>query len=724
MPQNNTTSSSSSFLGRLATSTRSSFMSSKDVRCNVHLLHDSDIIGNEFPRTAHAQTVLDYVCDLKHVKEKDFLGLRFQDHNKHRYWIDLSRSIGHALKNFKKDIKKVGKTETITVHLRFRYYPSEPSRMRDPNLRYQLFVQLQRDLLHGRLYCPTTSAAELAALILQTQLGDYDEKKHQGDYVSQYKLLLKQTPKLEERIAVIHKELKGKSSADAELEFLEKASQLDTYAFDPYTIKDTSDPANPVYLGASCKGILIYAGQSRVHHIDWHELQKVDYSGRELRMSLSEDYHGAAQNGTAAPASPISGSSGTDKYNTLSKKPLTLKYQCPSNQFAKHLWIHILSQQAFFNETSAENVKLKFSKPRIPLLSRGSTFRFPSKRVYKQIEEDESNGIHFEKSLLDTSCGVLNETTVTSNEEQDESLLDSSAISAPLTVRSTSVESQVVRYELPRQEPRVEQPWLKNGKHANGTHFEMTEIGSTISSPRSENHNNNRTKLTNLNISFDGEVASSLISSLSGSSSPLSPTDPVKIVQSHLNNADHNSTSFTVHLIKREEVATSSSGASQTEFSRAQVLEHEFNELVKEHEVMELGRPLASSTPRSAKQNLFVKNGNGKVANGGGNEKKTIQSNGHTICTEEKQDSLIETAAPVARKSAFSRVVNTFFVFFLLLLLTLALVICLFEKSEGSAHHEFIESHRALSDLRHHYYEPARHHVIGQYRKYFGGAKI
>uniref|UniRef100_A0A8R1E644 FERM domain-containing protein n=1 Tax=Caenorhabditis japonica TaxID=281687 RepID=A0A8R1E644_CAEJA len=192
----------------------------------------------------------------------------------------------------------------MTLHLRFRYYPSDPARLSDPNLRYQLFVQLQRDLLHGRLYCPATSAAELAALILQAQLGDYDETKHVGNYVSEYKLLLKQTPKLEERIASIHKELQGKSSVDAELEFLEKASQLDTYAFDPHTIKDPLDPANPVYLGASCKGILIYANQSRTHHIDWNELAKVDYSGRELKLTLSDSYRGGS-------TTPTNGTNGT-----------------------------------------------------------------------------------------------------------------------------------------------------------------------------------------------------------------------------------------------------------------------------------------------------------------------------------------------------------------------------------------------------------------------------
>ncbi|KAF1770756.1 hypothetical protein GCK72_002579 [Caenorhabditis remanei] len=718
MPQNNT--SSSSFLGRLTTSTRSSFMSPKDVRCNVHLLHDSDIIGNEFPRTQSAQTILDYVCEMKHIREKDFLGLRYQDHNKHRYWLDLTRSIGHVVKHFRKEIKKVGKTETMTLHLRFRYYPAEPARLRDPNLRYQLFVQLQRDLLHGRLYCPTSSAAELAALILQTQLGDHDEEKHIGNYVSGYKLLLKQTPKLEERIAQFHKQMKGKTSENAELEFLEKASQLDTYAFDPYTIKDPQD-SGPVYLGASCKGILIYAGQSRTHNIEWNELVKVDYSGKEIRLTLSDTYRGqvtAAGTPTGTlnghgPGSPISGTSGMDKYQ---KKPMTLKYTCPSAQFAKHLWIHILSQQAFFNETSAHDVKLKFSKPRIPLLSRGSTFRFPSKRVYREIEEDDAKSMLFDKSILETSA-VMNETT-TSNENAEESILNCSTMSVP-----TSTCSGVVRYELPRQTPRTEQPWLKpTSLKVTASHDNTDTIASSSSSPDSstENQNNNLSKITDLNVDMGGE----------GSSSPSSTSPVVPIIHTQ-QNSDHNSTSFTVHLIKREEIATSSTSTSSTvsgvprEQTRAQALERKFNQLVEED--MAIGQPLASSTPRSAKQNLLGKSSNGKLANGEYSsdefEKKTVHTNGHAlITTSEKQDSLVDLdeSTTSTKKSLVSRVANTCFVAFLILLLIIAVVIVLFERSEGSAHNDFIEKNRALSDLRHLYYEPTRHYVVEQYRKYFG----
>lgn len=102
----------------------------------------------------------------------------------------------------------------------------------------------------------------------------------------------------------------------------------------------------------------------------------MDYLGKELRIIPSEAYC-ALQNADIKEIEK-------DK-----KSRHVLKYQCPSGHYAKHLWTHILSQQAFFNEQSAIMIKPKFSKPRIPLISRGSTFRFSSKRVLKEIENDE-----------------------------------------------------------------------------------------------------------------------------------------------------------------------------------------------------------------------------------------------------------------------------------------------------------------------------------------------
>ncbi|KAJ1352819.1 FERM N-terminal domain [Parelaphostrongylus tenuis] len=617
MPHNTTLSSSpSSFLGRL--SARSSFISSKDVKVVVQLLNDADSISNEFKRSQPAQAILDYVCELRNIREKDYLGLRYQDHNKHRYWVDLSRPIAHIAKQFKSD--------SLALRLRFRYYPAEPSHLRESVSRYQLFMQLQRDLLHGRLYCLQSQAAELAALILQAQLGDYNEAVHTGNYVSQYKLLLKQSPLLEERIAAIHKSLRGKATPVAELEFLEKASRLDTYGFDPYTVKDPKDASHAVYLGVSHKGILIFHASQKVHHIPWSYLSKVDYIGKDLYIYPTESYVPPVNNGFINPK--------PDTNQTKDRKSrLVLKYHCPSSMFAKHLWNHILSQQAFFNEQSALMIKPKFSKPRIPLLTRGSTFRFPSRRVLREIENTD----------------------------------------IPVESEHVANGAAFVRFELPRQEPRGDQPWL-NKYH-------------TMPNVRT-NHNNNERSTANQNpveelivkntaTQSDAErtfIVSQSIPSTSTETNETSNSAKNELkpqISSEMHNG--NVTSFTVRLVKFER---SPAASPEPEGS------HETKAIHKEPTVS-LSANASSIADR--KIHFPLRNGSLRSAND-----RSIRS--FTWCT------------------------NVFFSTFLFMLILVVFSIALFERSGDT---DWVRSTKWLSHVQHTYYEPAREVVWKEYQKYF-----
>lgn len=74
--------------------------------------------------------------------------------------------------------------------------------------------------------------------IFAGELGDYDPEIHVGNYISEYKILLKQTPAIEDKAMEIHqKQLKGQSPSQVETGFLKLACLLDTYGVDPHPVK-------------------------------------------------------------------------------------------------------------------------------------------------------------------------------------------------------------------------------------------------------------------------------------------------------------------------------------------------------------------------------------------------------------------------------------------------------------------------------------------------------
>ena len=73
--------------------------------------------------------------------------------------------------------------------------------------------------------------------IFSADIGDYNEEDLSETYIADYKMLLKQSTKVEEKMQEVHKTLVGMTASAAELQFLKKASTLDTYGVDPFSVK-------------------------------------------------------------------------------------------------------------------------------------------------------------------------------------------------------------------------------------------------------------------------------------------------------------------------------------------------------------------------------------------------------------------------------------------------------------------------------------------------------
>ncbi|RWS31225.1 FERM domain-containing protein-like protein [Leptotrombidium deliense] len=262
------------------------FGSKKDVsteyKCTIRLLDDNEVLQCDYTKEHKGQHLLDYCYKNLNLLEKDYFGLRYVDTHKQRNWLDPTRSVVKQLKGL----------NPIVLCFRVKFYPADPSLLKEEVTRYFLYLQLRRDLLHGRLYCSSSDAA-----ILMAYLGDYCPEEHLNNYIAEFKLALNQTPKLEQSVMEIHqKEMHGQTPAVAELNFLKKAYQLETYGIDPHPVKDHK--GNQLYLGVNYSGIITFQGSRKSHHFKWYiiqpnEIQKITYEGRMfiVHLSVSEKKH-------------------------------------------------------------------------------------------------------------------------------------------------------------------------------------------------------------------------------------------------------------------------------------------------------------------------------------------------------------------------------------------------------------------------------------------------
>uniref|UniRef100_UPI00398E8F53 FERM domain-containing protein 3 isoform X3 n=1 Tax=Pristiophorus japonicus TaxID=55135 RepID=UPI00398E8F53 len=219
--------------------------------------------------------------------------------------------------------------------------------------RYLLYLQIKRDIFHGRLLCSLSDAACLGAHTLQAELGDYEPDEHPEGYVSEIKLFPKQTQKLERKMGQIHKnELRGQTAAVAELNLLQKARTLETYGVDPHPCKDSSGAT--AFIGFTATGFVVFQGTKRIHLLRWSDVNKLKFDGKIFCV------HGVQK-----------------------EMKIVLTYHTSTPAACKHLWKCGVENQAFYKYAKSSQIKTVSSSN---IFFKGRRFRF-SGRVAKEVIE-------------------------------------------------------------------------------------------------------------------------------------------------------------------------------------------------------------------------------------------------------------------------------------------------------------------------------------------------
>uniref|UniRef100_A0A8C7Y6F1 Si:dkey-178k16.1 n=1 Tax=Oryzias sinensis TaxID=183150 RepID=A0A8C7Y6F1_9TELE len=207
--------------------------------------------------------------------------------------------------------------------------------------RYYLCLQLRDDILSGRLPCSFVTHALLGSYTVQAELGDYDPEEHGPDYVSEFHFAPNQTRELEERVMELHRNYRGMSPAEAEMNFLENAKKLSMYGVDLHHAKDSE--GIDIMLGVSANGLLIYRDRLRINRFAWPKILKISYKRSNFYIKIRPG-----------------------EYEQFES---TIGFKLPNHRASKRLWKVCIEHHTFFRLVSPE-------PPPKGFLVIGSKFRY------------------------------------------------------------------------------------------------------------------------------------------------------------------------------------------------------------------------------------------------------------------------------------------------------------------------------------------------------------
>ncbi|XP_070543353.1 FERM domain-containing protein 5-like isoform X2 [Ptychodera flava] len=289
--------------------------------CMVGLLDDSDPMHCPYVKDTKGQFLLDHVCNMLNLLERDYFGLRFVDGEKQRQWLDPAKYVSRQMRG----------PPPHNLAFRVKFYPADPSKLKEELSRYLLFLQLKKDLLHGRLICSREDLAELGAYIIQAALGNHDPLFHLPGYASEFLIGPKQTERVELRMEELHHSLtRGLTASQAEAYFLNKAKSLETYGVDPHPVKDLY--GTQILIGITFDGISLFENNRRVQLFKWIDINKVSYEGRTFFI-----------------------------HAMFNHKKVNHGYKSATTSASKHLWKCAIEHQAFFKFKRSSEITVQTS---------------------------------------------------------------------------------------------------------------------------------------------------------------------------------------------------------------------------------------------------------------------------------------------------------------------------------------------------------------------------
>lgn len=311
-------------------------------KIKVVLLDDTEVELN-YDKKAKGQTLLDKVYDQLQLLEKDYFGLAFHTKpDEARDWLNNEKAIGRQLKTHNNPNR---------LYFEVKFYPPDPVQLHEDITRYFVCLQVRRDVLSGRLPCSFVTHALLGSYMVQSELGDYDAQIHGPDYLNDLQIAPQQSQELELKVAELHQQHRGQTSAESDLHYLENARKLAMYGVDLHPAKDSA--GIDILMGVCASGLQVYRDRLRINRFAWPKILKLSYKRNNFYIRVRPGEF--------------------DHYES------TVGFKLENMRAAKRLWKTCVEHHTFFRlMTPEEPAKHRISLPRF-----GSKFRYSGRTQYQ-----------------------------------------------------------------------------------------------------------------------------------------------------------------------------------------------------------------------------------------------------------------------------------------------------------------------------------------------------